>query len=134
MNRDSRISNNVTAEIQTNKSIHLATVFPEKSFKSVINQFNDKSNEHHNFITPPSYSESPKDINLVKTPFCIKSKIFSKQFSEKYHEQNHKWKMLINLMLMSMLVKLTNNLNLNFEALIHYALYTKVLALERKWI
>ena len=58
--------------------------YPHKFINSIINNFQEKSEETDDNIIPPGFFDVPKKVVLVDIPYCPKNEEFSKRFMKKF--------------------------------------------------
>ena len=58
--------------------------YPHKFINSIINNFQEKSEETDDDIIPPGFFDVPKKVVLVDIPYCPKNEEFSKRFMKKF--------------------------------------------------
>ena len=84
LNRATRITSFPADEIPKIKQKFLNADYPHRFINSVINNFQEKSEETENYITPPGFFDVPKKVVLVDIPYCPKNEEFSKRFMKKF--------------------------------------------------
>ena len=84
LNRATRIASFPAYEIPKIKQKFLNADYPHKFINSVINNFQEKSEETDNYIIPPGFFDFPKKVVLVDIPYCPKNEEFSKRFMKKF--------------------------------------------------
>ena len=84
MNRATPIASFPAVEIPKIKQKFLNADHPHKFINSVINDFQEKSDENDDYIIPSGFFDVPKKVVLVDIPYCLKNKEFSKRFMKKF--------------------------------------------------
>ena len=84
MNRATRIASFPADEIPKIKQKFLNADYPHKFINSVINNFQEKSEETDDYIIPPGFSDVPKKVVLVDISYCPKNEEFLKRFIKKF--------------------------------------------------
>ena len=84
LNRVTRIGSFPADEIPKIKQKFLNADYPHKFINSVIDNFQEKSEETDDYIIPPGFFDVPKKVVLVDIPYCPKNEEFSKSFMKKF--------------------------------------------------
>ena len=84
MNRATRIASFPADEIPKIKQKFLNADYPHRFISSVINNFQEKSEETDDFIITPGFFDVPKKVVLVDIPYCPKNEEFLKRFMKKF--------------------------------------------------
>ena len=84
LNRVTGIGSFPADEIPKIKQKFLNADYPHKFINSVIDNFQEKSEETDDYIIPPGFFDVPKKAVLVDIPYCPKNEEFSKSFMKKF--------------------------------------------------
>ena len=84
LNRATRIASFPADEIPKIKQKFLNADYPHKFINSVINNFQEKSEESDDYIIPPGFFDVPKKVVLVDIPYCPLNEEFSERFMKTF--------------------------------------------------
>ena len=84
LNRATRIASCPADEIPKIKQTFLNPDYPHRFINSIINSFQEKSEETDDYIIPRRFLNVSKKDVLVDIPYCPKNEEFSKRFKKKY--------------------------------------------------
>ena len=84
MNRATRTTSFPADEIPKIKQKFLNADYPHRFISSVINNFQEKSEETDDYIIPPGFFDVSKKVVLVDIPYCPKNEEFLKRFMKKF--------------------------------------------------
>ena len=83
-NKATHIASFPADEISKIKQKFLNADYPYGFINTVINNFQEKSDETYDYIIPLGFFDIPKNIVLVDIPYCPKNEEFSKRFMKRF--------------------------------------------------